>query len=815
MSRPPRPLFRTSTSGDGSAFAANRQFLPVEFAEMVQLERALAESESRLGVTDAEGDFAYTLMELSALVAHTLGLYQNLYAREAYLGTAETARSLVLHSRRLAYEPDQGLAASGYAVLTVGKGLKGKLPARFALATSPRGEVKAQTLETLDELDVDAARNEALPVERTRPAHMSFSDSRGSFRLEGTGLSLAVGEYGILVRDSDDTGEPVSIVSLVPDDTAGETRVEVELLRTPTTTFWDGSPTFRFLAMPKERLHRFGWNADPVRFPPANLNSLASYAAPTGTDVTTSFGYAVTLDSGDDSANYIYLSTSIKQNFLSKLVIVRLNAEIAVCRVAAQGIASVAFRRGQVLATGGVVEAQISDAVTYVELGSTINRSTVALQSPVYADWQFEASILSTEPNPDAVTARLEVDADFGDFRPGSAVAFETLDGTFSQVVEIQSLTITPNGTTEINWVELTDPPPFGWMLDNIRILGNVSRVTHGETQEEVLGGSDGVTPFQRFELKHAPLTQVPGADGGEPAIEVRVNEVAWTRVEDFFGSGPEDRHYRLEFDEDQKISVIFGNGRKGAIPPSGKKHIRAVYRRGLGVNGNAGAGAAARIKKAHPLIERASNPTPILGGADPARLNDLGRQATRSIRTFDRAVSIQDHADLALLFPGVARAGARPTGGGGIEVIVATAEGAEPPLGSVERFLNARRDTMLPMEVLGPEAVDIFLDLAIEHDPAYLTENVKRAVQDALFGDDADAPGMFTFPARNFGQAAHLSEVYDRVADVRGVAFVDVTRFRLEDLAGVFDVLQVNARQWLRLPAAHLALSIVAGASA
>ena len=41
------------------------------------------------------------------------GFYQDRYAREAFLSTAQSARSLVKHGRRLGYEPDPGLAAEG------------------------------------------------------------------------------------------------------------------------------------------------------------------------------------------------------------------------------------------------------------------------------------------------------------------------------------------------------------------------------------------------------------------------------------------------------------------------------------------------------------------------------------------------------------------------------------------------------------------------------------------------------------------------------------------------------------------------------
>jgi hypothetical protein len=49
----------------------------------------------------------------------------------------------------------------------------------------------------------------------------------------------------------------------------------------------------------------------------------------------------------------------------------------------------------------------------------------------------------------------------------------------------------------------------------------------------------------------------------------------------------------------------------------------------------------------------------------------------------------------------------------------------------------------------------------------------------------------------------------------VEGVTFIDITQFRLENLAGVSDVLQVDARQWLRLQAANLSISITPETSA
>ena len=191
-------------------------------------------------------------------------------------------------------------------------------------------------------------------------------------------------------------------------------------------------------------------------------------------------------------------------------------------------------------------------------------------------------------------------------------------------------------------------------------MLGNVARVSHGRTVEETLGGSDGVTAFQRFELSESPLTVLPGVAGGEPELEVRVDESSGSASQDFAGSGPDDRHYRSVTDEaarDDRRLRRRAQRRRAAV---GSKNVTAVYRVGLGRAGDVDPRRLSRLKRAHPLLDRVVNVTPISGGAEPADAEAIRSQSTRWIRTFDRAVSLSDLADLALTMPGIARAASR-----------------------------------------------------------------------------------------------------------------------------------------------------------
>ena len=204
MSRPPSP--RTdegTTTGIQNGDLTRLDYLPLAYADLLGLEQNLAVT--RLGrphdsdLPDAAPDTAQTLMELSALVGHVLSVYQRYLASEAFISTAQALSSLVRHAHRLAYEPDAGLAATGYVVLFAKPLVSGIVTAGLPLASVPLGMIKAQDYETRDDLLVDSALNELVPAhaeadhdgsvrKRARaPGHRSSNRRRRSCRPPRTG----------------------------------------------------------------------------------------------------------------------------------------------------------------------------------------------------------------------------------------------------------------------------------------------------------------------------------------------------------------------------------------------------------------------------------------------------------------------------------------------------------------------------------------------------------------------------------------------------------------------------------------------------
>jgi predicted phage baseplate assembly protein len=848
MSRPPRPHPARSTGGTRTDAQDRLDYLPLEYADFLELERRLAVHALGRG-TDQGADVADTFFQLSSLVGHVLAVYQRQYAREAYLSTAQAASSLVRHAHRLGSEPDPGLAASGYAVLFTKPGVRGTVAAGQPLASVPVGQEKAQDYETGDDVAVDAVLNELVPVQSVQPQVVAGGATE--IVLDGVGHGLATGDEAALIAGiaRDWVGTVVREVVELPDG-RGRTVVRVadEL---PAFTADDPTAVVPvLLARPAVTTHSFGHDADPLLYPPARVRDATDDDGTTTTrgarfgvlqphrpqasTVSTKWWYTASrTDGGAYRDDDVYLSEQLKQPTIDDWVVRWTGVGREVFRVIGEGVAAVVLNRSeQVEVTPQKVTVTPTDdggwtttvsagtnkqfttqtghlagTVTAVRLIDAEDHLLLRSESPVEstwsAAWQVRALLSTAVPNPGALVQPLLLHGLLTTLAPGRPVVFRDPVSGAAQVVRLRRVELDETqGVTSVEWDPLTPDPDRPWTLDRLVVHANVAPVSHGRTVHETLLASDGVTPFQARSLREAPLTYLPGVSGAEPQLEVRVAGVRWTPVADFAESAPDDRHYRIVTAADQTTSVVFGDGRTGAVPPAGAT-LEAAYRIGRGSGGNIEVGRLSRLKRAHPLLDHVSNQTPVSGGTEPSGPDDVRSQATRWIRTFDRAVSVADLADLALTMPGIARASARWDPVDGAVLVVATAEGDPPnPLSAVRAFLDARRDTGLRLTLTGPTPDDLDLAVDVDPDPAWLPEVVSAAVRTAL-------TTRFAFPAEDLGAPGYLSEVYALLEGLPGVLSVRVGRFASLGNDGIADAVRPDPAGWLRLQPQNLAVTL------
>jgi predicted phage baseplate assembly protein len=329
----------------------------------------------------------------------------------------------------------------------------------------------------------------------------------------------------------------------------------------------------------------------------------------------------------------------------------------------------------------------------------------------------------------------------------------------------------------------------YRYLRGSVTINANCVTATHGETVSEILGSANGAVPNQRFALSKKPLTYVPAAtsSGSESTLEVRVNGVLWEEAPSLYGLAPGSEQYIVRRADDGKASIIFGDGRQGARPPTGVQNVTARYRSGAGLAGEVEAGKLSLLQSRPLGVRAVTNPLPASGAEDPEPRESARENAPMTVRTMERIVSLQDFEDFARTFAGIGKARVRVLWNGEDNLVHITVAGAsgKPVSSNSELYSNlvdaidGARDPILQVRVDTFQPRRFNLKAKVLVDERYVTEDVLQEVEAALLA-------AFAFARRGFGQPVTAAEVIQVIHDVDGVLAVDLDQLYLStDPAG------------------------------
>jgi predicted phage baseplate assembly protein len=352
-------------------------------------------------------------------------------------------------------------------------------------------------------------------------------------------------------------------------------------------------------------------------------------------------------------------------------------------------------------------------------------------------------------------------------------------------VAELRMLqeVVLQNGFTVITLDSSLDYP---YKRATVQINANVALSTNGETVQEILGSGDGSQTFQSFVLQQSPLTYISAdtASGTQSTLEIRVDDLLWEEVSFFYGHGPEEHIYITRQDDAANTTVMFGDGITGSRLPTGQQNIKAKYRRGIGIGGLVRPNQLS-LMLTRPLgVKAANNPQAATGAADPEKLDEARRNATLTIMTLGRIVSLQDYQDFARAFAGIDKALATWTWSGQQRIVLLTVAGVNgatvaPDSTLYQNLTDAISLYSEPFVRLLLQPYDpIFFRVGgtVTVDSDYLLDDVRANVEDAL-------RTKFSFSERDFGKPVHLSEVIATIQNVVGVLDVDLAELYRSDL--------------------------------
>jgi hypothetical protein len=318
----------------------------------------------------------------------------------------------------------------------------------------------------------------------------------------------------------------------------------------------------------------------------------------------------------------------------------------------------------------------------------------------------------------------------------------------------------------------------YTYQRDTVTIYGNVVKATHGETRREVLGSGDGSQAMQSFSLGQSPLTYLaaPTPAGAQSTLEVWVDDIRWHETESLGWLEANDRKYITRTDNDDNTTIIFGDGQRGARPPTGIENIEAVYRTGIGKGGNVAAEQISLLATRPLGVKAVINPMPASGGADREDTDQGRRNAPLAVMALDRLVSIQDYADFARTYAGISKASAVRLSDGRQQVIHLTVAGVDDV--PIDQGSDLYKNLCQALLGFGPPHQAILVSprelmlLIISADVRLLPdrrwESVAPDIRHALLN-------TFSFERRQLGQHVLLSEAIYTIQQVPGVAYVDV----------------------------------------
>ena len=312
---------------------------------------------------------------------------------------------------------------------------------------------------------------------------------------------------------------------------------------------------------------------------------------------------------------------------------------------------------------------------------------------------------------------------------------------------------------------------------------GSVNVTAHhgSTTTSEVLASQSDGTVDQTYALFHTPVVDpaTPGA-GFHVYVDSGSGPVEWTFMPSLLNSAASDQVYTTTLDENDVVSVRFGDGANGAIPPY-RSAITATYRVGGGVIGNIAAGALTRIISNLSGNLTVTNAAAATGGADRESTESIRNNAGNSIQTLQRAVSLSDYANLAVTYPNVGKANGVGTSNTSATVYIAKNGGGAADatlIANAQTFLQGCAPANTTVTVLDATYITINVTVTVTLAPQYVQSRVQQQCISAL-------DTLLSFDSVVFADTLSLTDLHLALASVPGVAWANVTVFDRDSGSG------------------------------
>ncbi len=781
-------------------------------------------------------DPGIALLEGASILGDILTFYQELYANEAYLRTAQWRESISDLVRLLGYRLAPGLGGRGTFAFEVKGDKPIVIPAGFQVKAQVEGLDKPAEFETSTEFVAEPAlskfflyRPSSQPSITTGAAKFSIATSSLSAR----GLKLSKGDKLMLAKSPNNSQTERQIVVV------SETRVRFEQTEITIEGSWQGG--FVESEISAYKLDRsfkyFGHNAPPTI-------TVVQDGVPSQSQVSFEVRAVIPAHGGSNFP----LDREVKDLSPGSTLLMSWQTDA--------GSSHFFEKKLEKIFLAPAALGAFTDSTTMIDLDATISLAgstdirTIEFHE-VMAD-KFQLKAIRT-PVSSANGSRLDYFGDLASYQKlQDRVLFLVRDDQIEQLqVSLTAGGLNAGAAQTLRQLNLNPPLQVftlnDFPLENpvVTVYGNLVEATQGKTEREaVLGNGDSREIFQTFKLPKSPLTYLnqPGETPPEtPELQIYVNERLWNRAPSFFGHGPKEEIYIVREDAIGDSWVQFGDGKTGRRLPSGLGNVVAKYRTGSGAYGGLKPDTSAQPGGKLNKLDKIQMPGVASGGSEPESEDNAREAAPGKIQSLDRLVSLKDFESETLALSGVSKVSAAWELIDNVPAVVLTvlmATGRDEEIEEVRRILNhynrCRGPRRFPIIVRQGKFQYVYVDAVFALHPAFREEPVKKALKAALGlageeGNGVDgANGLFGLRQRRFGQKEYATKIAGAMQNVEGVVWAKVTAFgalgEADDPAGLGlpapprplnAIVACDSLHVLGLFAGHLQLSVAAAAVA
>lgn len=252
-----------------------------------------------------------------------------------------------------------------------------------------------------------------------------------------------------------------------------------------------------------------------------------------------------------------------------------------------------------------------------------------------------------------------------------------------------------------------------------------------------------------------------------------------WTLVDTFAYSGPTDRVYKVELDNELNPTIVFGDGTFGFRPWPGSI-VRGYYDVTYGAEGNVEAGSFTTV----PAIPGAStsniavtNYDGASGGSDYENFTMLKEHVPLSVKTLGVAITKEDFEAAAKLVGGVNKAYAEYICGKEVRLYITpdngTVEASQALLDEVTAKLNTMKVITTSVSVLKVYSAYICIDASIYGKKSFKANDIKNQIIAAM-------QGAYGYNNSELGRPVRISDVISLIDNLSTVDYLNLNKLFL-----------------------------------